>query len=164
MIVSIIAAVADNGVIGNNNQLVWRLPADFRYFKNTTTGHFVIMGRKTFESMGGKPLKDRTNIIVTHNRDYQPEGCIVLHNLKDALKYCEENGEKEAFILGGADIYRQSMELTDKLYITEVHGQFQGDTFFPKISENTWKEVRREDHLPDEKNPHPYSFVVYERS
>lgn len=163
MIKSIIAAVSDNGVIGNGNRMIWHLPADFRYFRNTTRGHYVIMGRKTFESLGGKPLKERTNLIVTRNPDYKPEGCIVFHSLAAALQRCEDDEQEEIFILGGADIYRQSMALADKLYITEVHGRFKGDASFPPVDRLIWRETRREDHEADEKNPYAYSFVVLER-
>lgn len=163
MIKSIIAAVADNGVIGDNNRLIWHLPADFRYFKNTTKDHYVIMGRKTFESMGGKPLKERTNIIVTRNMDYKPSGGFVMHSLDQALRRCKEDGQQEVFILGGAEIYRQSMTFADKLYITEVHGEFEGDTHFPPIDPLIWIETHREDHEADEKNAYAYSFVILER-
>lgn len=162
MIKSIIAAVADNGVIGKNNTLVWRLPADMRYFKQTTIGHHVIMGRKTFESFR-KPLADRTNIVITRNPDYHPVGCLTVHSLEEAFRFSESQNQEEVFILGGAEIYRQSLALTDKLYITEVHGEFEGDAFFPEIDSSEWREISREDHLPDDKNQYPYSFVVLER-
>jgi dihydrofolate reductase len=162
MIKSIIVAVADNGVIGKDNSLVWQLPADMRHFKNTTIGHHVIMGRKTFESFK-KPLKERTNIVITRNTDYQPDGCIVVHSLQDALSFSEKNGQEEVFILGGAEIYRQSLDLTDRIYLTEVHETFDGDTFFPDFDRSQWKEIHRENHDADEKNPHPFSFVLLER-
>jgi dihydrofolate reductase len=162
MIKSIIVAVADNGVIGKDNGLVWHLPADMRHFKNTTLGHHVIMGRKTFESFK-KPLKDRTNIVITRNPDYKSEGCIVVNSVQEALYYSERHHQEEVFILGGSEIYRQSMDVTDKIYLTEVHDEFEGDTFFPEIDKAKWKETSREDHEADEKNPHPYSFVVLER-
>ncbi len=162
MIKSIIVAVAENGVIGKDNDLVWHLPADMRYFKNTTIGHHVIMGRKTFESFK-KPLKDRTNIVITRNQNFHHEGCIVKHNLQDAFEYCKKNLQEEVFILGGAEIYRQSIPLTDRIYITEVHHSFDGDTYFPDFDKDEWVEKKREDHDPDEKNPYPYSFVLLEK-
>lgn len=162
MIKSIIAAVAENNVIGKDNDLVWHLPADLKYFKETTKGHFIMMGRKTFESFG-KPLPNRTHIIITRDESYTYPGCYVVHNLEDAYKIAEENNRSEIFILGGAEIYRQSIDHADRLYITEIKASFDGDTFFPEINKNKWKEVERSDFEPDEKNKYPYSFVRYER-
>ena len=160
MIIAIMAAVAGNGVIGKDNDLAWHLPADLRHFKRTTTGHYIIMGRKTFESLG-KPLPNRTNIIVTRNPDYRQEGAIVAHSLQAALDLAERGDQEKVFILGGGEIYRQAMSLADYMYITEVHAEFEGDTFFPEIDMSVWKEVRREDHPADEKNAYAYSFVEY---
>lgn len=162
MIKSIIAAVAENRVIGKDNGLVWHMPADLKYFKQTTEGHYVIMGRKTFESFG-KPLKNRTHIIVTRNKDYAYPGCYIVHKIDDAFKIAEENNQSEVFILGGAEIYRQSLEHCHRLYITEIKSTFYGDTFFPEINKNEWKEVKRSEFEPDEKNPYSYAFVIYER-
>lgn len=162
MIKSIIAAVAENNVIGKNNDLVWHLPADLKYFKETTKGHFVMMGRKTFESFG-KPLRNRTHIIITRDKNYSYPDCYVVHNLQEAYDIAEKNNQQEIFILGGAEIYRQSIDQTDRLYITEIRESFDGDTFFPEINKNKWKEVERNDFEPDEKNKYPYSFVRYER-
>lgn len=162
MIISIIAAVAKNNVIGKNNSLVWHMPADLKYFKETTSGHYIIMGRKTFESFG-KPLKNRTHIIVTRNKEYSYPGCHIAHNIDDAIKIAKENNQEEVFVLGGAEIYRQSIGLSDKLYITEIKEYFDGDTFFPIINENEWEEVERNEFEPDDKNKYPYAFVRYDR-
>jgi len=164
MILSIIAAVAENQVIGKNNDLVWHMPADMKYFKETTTGHFVIMGRKTFESFG-KPLKNRKHIIVTRNQNYEylhPDVSIV-HNLADAIKIAERDQQHETFVLGGAEIYRQSIGLVDRLYITEIKSSFDGDAYFPEIDKEKWNKVSQQEFLPDEKNKYPYAFVIYER-
>jgi dihydrofolate reductase len=160
MIRAIMAAVADNSVIGKDNDLAWHLPADLRHFKKTTSGHYIVMGRKTFESLG-KPLPNRTSIIITRNPDYRQEGAVVVYSLEAALGLAEKNGQEKVFILGGGEIYRQAMSVADHMYITEVHGSFEGDTFFPEIDKSVWKEVHREDYPADEKNKYPYSFVEY---
>lgn len=162
MTISIMVARSDNNVIGKDNDLVWHMPADLKYFKETTSGHYVVMGRKTYESVD-KPLPGRLNIIVTRQSDYYREACIVVHSLEEALALGRENGQQELFILGGAEIYRLGLEVADRIYLTEIHGEFEGDTFFPEIDQAIWKEVKRDDHEADEKNPHPYSFVILER-
>ncbi|WP_309912264.1 dihydrofolate reductase [Arcicella sp. BE51] len=159
---SIIVAVAENGVIGHNNQLIWRLPEDLKMFKRLTTGHPVIMGRKTFESIG-KPLPNRTSIIITRDQDFQVEGCITVHSLEDAIEAASEIEDNETFIIGGAEIYRLSLPFADKIYLTEVHHAFEGDTFFPSIDKNIWEEVSRIDHETDEKHLYRYSFVELEK-
>lgn len=160
MIKSIIAAKSDNNVIGKENDLVWHMPADLKFFKNTTKGHYVIMGRKTFESMHG-PLPNRTHIIITRNPDYQVKDCFVVDHIDAAFKIAEEQQQEEVFILGGAEIYRQTMNKADKMYITEIKAEFEGDAFFPKIDLSYWEEHKREEHEADEKNVHPYAFVEY---
>ncbi|MEA5258240.1 dihydrofolate reductase [Arcicella aquatica] len=162
MKLSIIVAVAENGVIGHNNQLIWRLPEDLKMFKRLTTGHPVIMGRKTFESIG-KPLPNRTSIIITQNPEFQVEGCITVHSLEDAIEAASEIEDNEAFIIGGAEIYRLSLPFTDKIYLTEVHHVFEGDTFFPELDKNVWEEVSRIDHETDEKHLYRYSFLELEK-
>src|SRR5690606_11071407 len=132
MIKSMIVAIAANNVIGKDNQLVWHMPADLRHFKSTTMGHYIIMGRKTFESQK-KPLPGRTSIIITRNKDYQAEGCHVVHSLEEAYKIGRENNQQEVFILGGAEIYEMALNSANKMYITEIKESFEGDTFFPKI-------------------------------
>lgn len=160
MIISQIVAVAENRAIGKDNDLIWRLPADLKYFKEITTGHHIIMGRKNYESIG-RPLPNRTSIIITRNKDYKAEGCIIVHSLDEALKIANQNGETEAFIIGGGEIYKNSMELTDKIYYTEVHETFEADTFYPELDTSIWKEVSREKHFKDEKNTYDYSFVKF---
>lgn len=163
MIKSIMVARSDNRVIGKDNDLVWHMPADLKYFKETTTGHYVIMGRKTYESVD-KPLPGRLNIIVTRQKDYHREGCIVVHNVEEAFALGEKNRQEEVFILGGSQIYALTMDLADRIYLTEIQAEFEGDSYFPKIDDTQWKEVKREGHEPDEKNPHPYAFVVLQRT
>lgn len=160
MIKSIIAAKSDNNVIGKENDLVWHMPADLKFFKNTTKGHYVIMGRKTFESMNG-PLPYRTHIIITRNPDFKAEDCFVVDNIDRAFEIAQEHQQDEVFILGGAEIYRQTINKADKMYITEIKSTFDGDAFFPNIDSSYWKESKREEHDADEKNPYPYAFVEY---
>jgi len=162
MIKIIMAAKAKNNVIGKDNDLVWHLPADFKFFKQTTKGHTLIMGRKTFESLGN-PLPHRDSWIVTRNKDYSAEGITTFHDLHEAIEAAEKSGLETVFILGGGEIYRQSMQIMDKLIITEVHEDFDGDTFFPEIDMNVWKETSREEHKADEKNKYDFAFVQYER-
>lgn len=158
MIKSIIVAKADNNVIGKNNSLIWHMPADLRHFKSKTMGHYIIMGRKTFESMD-KPLPGRTSIVVTRNKDYRAEGCLIVHHVQEAFDIAEANKQKEVFILGGAQIYDITLDAADKIYLTEIKATLEGDTFFPEIDKSKWREVRREEHEADEKNPYPYAFV-----
>lgn len=160
MNLSILAAKATNNTIGENNQLIWRLPADLKHFRELTTGETVIMGRKTFESIG-KALPERNNIIITRQPGYQAPGCEVVHSLEEAIQASAQ--EENVFIIGGGEIYRQALDLAGTLYITEVHETFAGDTVFPEIDKGTWAETFREDHLADEKNPYDYSFVTYQR-
>lgn len=159
MIVTIVVAISDNHVIGKENKLLWHMPNDLKHFREITSGHTVIMGRKTFESVG-KPLPKRRNIIITRQQ-ISIDGCEVVNSIESALDLC--SNEEEVFIVGGAEIYRQSMHLTDRIYLTIIHQYFEGDSFFPEISTQEWKEVFREDHQPDEKNPLPYSFITYRR-
>lgn len=160
MLKSIIVAKADNNVIGKDNKLVWHMPHDLRHFKNTTMGHYIIMGRKTFESQK-KPLPGRTSIIITRNKNYKAEGCHIVHSLENAYEIGLENGQEEVFILGGAEIYKIALDSADKIYLTEIKAEYEGDAYFPEINFNEWKETKREDFESDEKNPHPYSFVEY---
>jgi len=155
------AAIAANNALGKDNQLIWHLPADLKRFKKTTLNHAVIMGRKTYESLG-KPLSNRTNIIITRDKNYKAEGCVVVNSLKKALKIAAEVDENP-FILGGAEIYKQAMPFTDKLDITFVHHQFDADVFFPEIDKTIWKETSRENFKADENNKYDYSFVTFER-
>jgi dihydrofolate reductase len=158
MKVSIVVAISENHVIGKDNKLLWHIPNDLKHFKEITTGHTIIMGRKTYDSVG-KPLPKRRNIIITR----QPitiEGCEVVSSIESALALCA--GHDEVFIVGGAEIYKQSLNLTDRIYLTIIHKEFEGDSFFPEISKVEWIEVSREDYQPDAKNPIAYSFITLE--
>lgn len=164
MKISLIVAKARNNVIGKDNQLVWKLSGDLQHFKRTTLGHHVIMGRKTFESMG-KPLPGRTSIVITRNKDYQVSSPhYVVHSLDDALKIAEEKGLEQAFILGGAEIFKQALPLTNEMIITEVDAAPDGDTFFPSVDYSNWEKVSEESHSKDEKNEYNYTFVIYKRN
>ncbi|MEM7552025.1 MAG: dihydrofolate reductase [Bacteroidota bacterium] len=164
MIKTIVVAISDNGVIGKDNDLVWHMPADLKWFKQQTSGHHVIMGRKSFESLNKKPLPNRTHIIITRKEDYEvPDGVYVVNSLDEAYKIGEGKGLNEIIILGGGEIYKQSLPDIDKMIITEIKEAFDGDTHFPKIDFSEWIEVFREDHKADERNPHDYSFVIYDR-
>ena len=158
----IIAAIANDNALGKDNDLIWHLPADLQRFKKVTSGHHIIMGRNTFESIG-KPLPNRTSVIITRNKDYVVPGCIVVHSIGEALEVAK--ADSLVFIIGGAQIYKEAMatNLVDQLDITRVHGQFDADAFFPEISSSRWKEVAREDFSADEKNVHDYSFIRYEK-
>lgn len=158
---TIIAAIAENNALGKDNQLIWHLPADLKRFKKVTQGHAVIMGRKTFESLG-KPLPNRTNIIITKQKAYKKAGCIVVNSLEEALQCAKD--DNNPFILGGAQIYRQALDFADVLDLTIVHHVFEADAYFPEIDKNTWTEVSREHHPKDEQNPYDYSFVIYKKS
>jgi dihydrofolate reductase len=159
-LISIIAAVAENGVIGRNNALPWRLPADLRRVRQLTTGHHIILGRKNYESLN-KPLPDRVNIVVTRNPDYQAPGCVVVHSLSDALAQSRE--DSEVFIFGGAELYAQALGFADRMHLTLVHADVEGDVYFPTFDRNAWREIARERHEPDEKNPYAYTFLTLER-
>jgi dihydrofolate reductase len=158
--ITIIAAIADNNALGKDNQLIWHLPADLKRFKQVTLNHHIIMGRKTFESLG-KPLPNRTSIIITRNKNYKVAGCIVVNSLEEALKAAEK--DENPYILGGAEIYKQAIEIADKLDITFVHHNFEADAFFPKIDTTIWKETSRQDFKADDKNKYDYSFVSFEK-
>ena len=157
---SIIVATAKNNAIGKNNQLLWHMPGDLKFFRKTTSGHTVIMGRKTFESVG-QALPKRRNIVITRQQGYQAEGIEVVNSLEDALALCATDTE-EIFIVGGAQIYEQALPLCDKLYLTLIHHEFtEADTFFPTINDQEWQLEEVEHHENDEKNPYDYSFMVY---
>lgn len=162
--ISIISAVAENRVIGKGNDLPWRLPRDFRYFKQMTLGKPCLMARRTFESLDGS-LKGRTNIVLTGNESYQADDATVVHSIEDGLRVAEKHleGGDEIMILGGATLYEAILPKTDRIYLTEVHESFEGDTYFPEINRDDWTEVSREDHDPDDRNPYPFSFVVLDR-
>jgi dihydrofolate reductase len=159
MIVSAVVAIAENNAIGKDNKLLWSLPKDMKHFKEITYGHTVIMGRKTFDSMG-KPLPNRRNIVITRRKDLQIAGAEVTNSLADALSAC--TNEDEVFIIGGAEIYKEALKETDRIYLTRVHERFDADTFFPELDMDRWMETAREDHQPDEKNKIPFSFLTLE--
>ena len=166
MIVSLIVAVSENGVIGKNNDLIWHLPNDMRYFKEKTLGHHVIMGRKNFESIPHKfrPLKGRVNIIVTRQKEYIANECIVVNSLKEALTIAKSNGDQEPFIIGGGEIYKLALEenLVDKIYLTRIHTDFEGDTFFPKLSTD-WYIETQEKHPKDKRHMFDFTFLIYKK-
>jgi dihydrofolate reductase len=166
MKVSLIVAVSENGVIGKDNDLIWHLPKDMRFFKETTLGHHVIMGRKNFESIPHKyrPLTDRTNIVITRQSGYKAKGCIIVNSVEAALDIAKNNGDTEPFIIGGGQIYKLALEanLVDKIYLTKINHTFDGDTFFPELVKD-WKEVERIDCKADEKHAHDYSFLTFEK-
>lgn len=162
MIVSAIVATAKNGVIGKDNNIPWYLSADLKYFKRTTLNHHIIMGRKSFQSIG-RPLPKRTNVIITRNPFFVASNCLVVSSIEEALNLAQDNGETEAFIIGGGQIYAQSMPYWDKLYLTEVDVEPEGDVFFPEIDPVEWQLVSAEPHEADEKNDHDYVFKVFER-
>lgn len=158
--ITVIAAVAENNALGKDNQLLWHLPDDFKRFKNVTSGHSIIMGRKTFESFP-KLLSNRRHIIITHQKNYSPENCMVVDSLQKAIALCPAS--EEVFIIGGGEIYNQSIELADKLDITRVHHAFEADTFFPDIDLNKWKLISTEFHPKDEKHFFDFTFQTYLR-
>lgn len=155
--ISIIVATSKNRVIGNNNSLIWKLPADLKRFKQITTGNTIVMGRKTYESIG-KPLPNRRNIIITRDTNYLVDNCEIVNSIEEALMLCNN----DCFIIGGGEIYKQSIDIADKIYLTLVQEDFEGDTYFPEIGKE-WTKVIREDFEPDEKNAHKYSFINYEK-
>ena len=163
---SLMVAKASNRVIGRNNKLPWYLPNDLKYFKQVTFGKLVIMGRKTWDSLG-KPLPGRTNIVITRQTDFQAEGAKVVATLDEAVTLAENvafiEGQDEAVVMGGAEIYALALPKTDRLYLTEVHAEVDGDTWFPEYDTSEWKEIGREDFPAEGPNPYDYSFVVYER-
>ena len=159
---SIIVAKAKNNIIGKDNKIIWHLPEDLKHFKNITTGHTIIMGRKTFESLG-RVLPNRKHIIFSNNPSFNvnEENVKVVHSLLEIQDLIE--GKEEAFVIGGAMIYNFLMPYVKKMYVTEIDKEFEGDTFFPKIDDNMWKETSREKRIKDDKNNLDYYFVTYER-
>lgn len=155
MIVSVVVAIAENNAIGKDNQLLWHLPADLKHFKQITTGHTIIMGRKTYDSIG-KPLPNRRNIVITRAADLQIPGAEVVNDVDQALELCA--GEDEVFIIGGAELYKSTLSRIHRIYLTRVHQSYEADAFFPEIDFDTWEETNIEQHLPDEKNRVAYTF------
>nr|AIA10686.1 dihydrofolate reductase [uncultured bacterium] len=160
MTVTLIAAVASNGIIGANNELIWRLPADMKYFKQHTLGKPILMGRKTYESLG-RPLKDRTNVILSRSLDEAPEGCILVKSIPEALSMF---ADEPLMVIGGADIYAQTLEVADRLQLTEIGQPFEGDVYFPEFDRSEWTLVSRVEGVQDDKNLLPHAFCIYERA
>lgn len=163
MKISLIAALADNNVIGRENDLVWRLPDDFKRFKRITSDNYILMGRKTFESLG-KPLPNRTHIVITRNKEYQvPEGHYVFESVEEAFVFCQNKGVKQLYVIGGGEIYRQTLFLADELILTEVKASPEGDTYFPEFKKENWKVTLSEHHPADERHQYAFTYVNYER-
>lgn len=160
MNLTIIAAMSANRVIGRNNDLAWHLPDDLKRFKELTKGHHVIMGRKTYESMG-KPLPGRTNILVTNQKDYKAPGCIIVHTLKEAIQKAEN--DSQPYVIGGGKIYEQALPLSDTLELTLIHADVEGDTYFPEVDTKIWQIVAKESHQADEKHEYAFDFLTYQR-
>lgn len=160
--IKILVACDENRVIGKDNQLIWHLPADLKRFKSLTTGHVILMGRKTYESIG-KPLPNRTTIVITRQVDFQAEGTITAHSVEEAILKAKSLTREDIFIVGGAEIYSLSLALADQLLVTQLHDIFEGDAFFPEISADTWEMVERERGVTDEKNPFQYSYITYQK-
>jgi len=157
--ISMIAAVAENRVIGNKNTIPWHLPADFKYFKEATLGKTIVMGLNTFNSIGGKPLPGRKHIILSNDPNYTaPAECVVARSIDEVVAMVKD--VPEVFICGGASVYKQFLPMAQKLYLTYVHASPEGDTYFPEVNMQEWKEIWREDHKADDKNAYDYSFVI----
>jgi len=166
MKIVLIAAFAQNRVVGINNTLPWHLPEDLKYFKRTTSGKAIIMGRKTYDSIG-RPLPNRTNIVISRNSDFHAEGVRVVASLEAAIELAKEvnfiNDVQEVMVIGGASIYEAALPIADRLYLTHVHAEIEGDAYFPEVNFKQWLEVSREDYQASDKNPYDYSFVVYDK-
>lgn len=165
MIISLIAALTENRVIGKSNDLPWHLPDDMKYFMQTTLGHHVIMGRKNYESIPEKfrPLANRTNIVVTRQEEYSASGCLVVNSISAGIDIAIDNHEGEVFIIGGAEIYAQSLSFANRLYLTEIQTSLEGDAFFPMFNKYEWNEVSRNPHPTDAKHRYGFDFVIYEK-
>ena len=162
MKISLISAVAQNGIIGRTNDLPWHLPDDFAFFKRKTSHHPIIMGRKSLEALG-KPLKNRTNIVITRNQGFSVEGVVVVHTLEDALAEAKAVNQDEIFVIGGAEIYAMALPVATTLYLTEIHKAYEGDAYFPSFDKADWQEVSRSPHPADERHEAAFDFVEYER-
>ena len=156
--ITIIAAAGSNNELGKDNDLVWHLPKDFKRFKKLTTGHHIIMGRKTFQSFP-KPLPNRVHIVITRNTDYHPEGAIIVHSMTEALELAKN--DSQIFIIGGGEIYKLGMKIADKIELTRVNSSFEADTFFPEIPSDDWKLISEEFHLKDEKHKFNFSYQTF---
>lgn len=167
MKISLIAAVAQNGVIGRDNDMPWHLPDDFAFFKKKTSHHAIVMGRKSLDALG-KPLRNRTSIVITRNQDFRTEGVTVVHTLDEALTEARNVDQQlyqtgEIFVIGGAEIYEMALPIATTLYLTEIHQTYEGDTYFPQFNKSEWREVSRFPHSTDERHAASFDFVEYER-
>ena len=162
MLISIIVAVSENGIIGIKGGLPWHLSEDLKNFKKLTSGHAIIMGRKTYESIG-KPLPNRKNIIISRNKAFKADGCFIFDSVSEAIKHAGETAEDESFIIGGGEVYRQSLELADKVYLTKVKVSLEGDTFFPELEKNSWKILSVQSFKKDNKNEYDFDIIEYQR-
>ena len=167
MTVSLIVAIPSNLVIGKNNNLIWNLPKDMKFFMETTTGYPVIMGRKNFESIPKKyrPLKNRINVIITRNNNYNAEGCIVVNSIQESLTVLEKSNIDEAFVIGGGEIYKRFLDknLIQRMYVTHINESFDGDTYFPKVDFTKWNSKQIMNHTKDQENPHDFKIMLYEK-
>ncbi|PRQ10233.1 dihydrofolate reductase [Enhygromyxa salina] len=163
MRISLIAAASDNDVIGRDNDLPWHLPDDFRHFKRTTKGHHVIMGRRTWESQGQKPLPHRTNIVVSSRRDYETPGAILVHSLDEGLERARAANEDEVFVIGGTRLYAEALGVADRIYLTRVHTKLEGDAHFPRYDPAQWRELSRDVHEADPRHAHAFTILTLER-
>ena len=162
MILSLLVAASENNVIGKDNQLPWHLPNDLKYFKNLTWGMPILMGRKTFDSIGN-PLPGRKSIVITRNADWQHDGVQVVHSIEEAIQKAESFGVKEIFVIGGAEIFKTSLPEAKRIYLTRIHHHFEGDVFFPEVSPDEWNLVSDRFCAADEKNPYSHTYQVWER-
>lgn len=163
MTISLVVAASENNVIGKDNRLLWHLPNDMKFFKNTTWGMPVIMGRKTFESLG-KPLTGRTNIVMTRDKDWTAKGTTVTANMEEAMKAAAETDAKEVFVIGGGEIFKQVLPQANRVYLTRVHTKLEGDAFFPELPAKDWKLLSQLDFTADAKHAFAYSFQVWQRN
>lgn len=163
MVISCIVASAKNNVIGKDNKMPWHLPADLAYFKKITSGHHILLGRKNFESIG-RPLPNRTNVIITGDKEFACSNCMVTYSIEEALSVAYNNGEEEVFIIGGGMIYEQSKDLWDKIYLTEIDLEVEGDVFFPELNWEKWELISSQENEKDDKNQYNYTFKVFHRS
>ncbi len=161
MIISLIWAMDENRLIGSNNRLPWKLPVDMKWFRLHTLGKPIVMGRKTYESFGGRPLPERTNIVITRDPNYHSDGAVIVHSIDEAI---EQAGDaEELMIIGGASFYQQMLAHAERLYITQVHGQFEGDSWFPDVDLNDWQLIEQHTHAADDSNSHACTFTIYRR-
>lgn len=165
MNISFIVAVSENNVIGKDNKLIWHLPADMKFFKDKTTGHCIITGRKNYESIPEKfrPLPNRINIVITRQKNYEAPGAIVVGSVEEALKKAKELCSTEIFIIGGAEIFKQSFAYADKIYLTKIYHEFEGDVFFPELNPDQWLETERVQGVTDDKNKYKHDFITFKK-